>query len=165
MKTVLKALDKAIVWIVSNMVTVAMALILFIVFVQVLARFAFKASIGGWEEIPVYMLLVGTWLTAAINVKRKDHISLDLYELFIKSPKIRRFIKISTDIITAAAFAYFTYLAYDMVAYNFAKGYATSGAEIPLWLLAGTMMLSTALMVIYYVVNIINAVKELRTCK
>ncbi|MPW24241.1 TRAP transporter small permease subunit [Alkalibaculum sp. M08DMB] len=155
----LKLADKGIEKIVNSLVTVAMILILFIVFFQVLARF-YHFSIGGFEEFPTYMMIVCTWLTAAMHVKRKGHISLNLFALFIKDLKTTKIINIITTLITAIAFAIFSILALDVIRYNLEMDYTTAGLKMPYWILMGLMMFSTIIMTIYYTKDIIVGIKE-----
>lgn len=156
--------DKGIEKIVNTLVTIAMLLILSIVFFQVLARF-FHFSIGGLEEFPTYMMLVCTWLTAAMHVKKKGHISLNLFALFITNKKVTKIINIITTLITAIAFAIFSVLTLDIIIYNLEMGYATPGLKMPYWILMGLMMFSTIIMTIYYIRDIIVEFKEVKAWK
>lgn len=160
----LRTLDKGIEWIVNTLVTIAMAFILFVVFFQVTARF-FHFSIGGFEEFPVYMMLVGTWLTASIHVKKNNHISLNLFEVFIKNEKAISMINIITNALSIIAFGIFTVLAFKNTIYNFEMKYSTAALKLPYWILIGLVTFSTALMTIYYAKGVIRDFREVKSWK
>ncbi|MDR2740055.1 MAG: TRAP transporter small permease subunit [Treponema sp.] len=145
----------------SVLVTIAMIMILGVTFVQVAVRFVFHVPIGGWDEVPTYMMLLGTWLTAAVNVKKKDHISLDLYVLFIKNEKIRKIIQLLVCVITIAVFFIFGVLLSEFVQYNFFKKATTPGLSVPYWIILGIILFSVILMVIYYVIQLAANIKEM----
>ena len=144
----------------SALVTVAMIMILGVTFIQVAVRFVFHVPIGGWDEVPMYMMLLGVWLTAAVNVKKKDHISLDLYILFIKNEKARKIIQIAGCLITITAFVVFLFSLGEFTGYNFNKGATTAGLSVPYWIILGIMMFSVVLMIFYYIVHLVNDIKE-----
>ena len=138
----------------SALVTIAMILILGVTFVQVAMRFVFHIPIGGFDEVPMYMMLLGVWLTAAVNVKKKDHISLDLYLLFIKNENARKINRMIITIITIATFVVFSFSLAEFLGYNFRKGTTTAGLAVPYWVLLGIIMFSVALTVFYYLLNL-----------
>jgi TRAP-type C4-dicarboxylate transport system permease small subunit len=106
------------------------------------------------------MMLLGVWLTAAVNVKKKDHISLDIYVLFIKSPKARKIVQIITCFLTIAAFSVFIVLLWEFTHYNFLKKATTAGLSVPYWALLGIILFGVALTIFYYVVQLVNDIKE-----
>ncbi|MDR2870325.1 MAG: TRAP transporter small permease [Deferribacteraceae bacterium] len=144
----------------STLVTIAMVMILGVTFVQVLVRFIFHVPLGGWDEVPTYMMLLGVWLTAAVNAKKKDHISLDLYVLFIKNEKARKIIQIIGGIITITVFIIFTVSLVEFTGYNFEKGATTAGMKAPYWIILAIIVFGVVLMIFYYIVHLINDIKE-----
>jgi TRAP-type C4-dicarboxylate transport system permease small subunit len=145
----------------SVLVTIAMIMILGVTFVQVAVRFVFHVPIGGWDEVPTYMMLLGTWLTAAVNVKKKDHISLDLYLLFIKNETARKVIQIAINIVIIISFIVFSVLLAEFVGYNFRRKATTPGLSVPYWTLQGIILFSVVLMVVYYVLQLVANIKGL----
>lgn len=165
MMKVLKVLDDYVIKFVSALVTIAMIMILGVTCVQVAMRFFFHVPIGGWDEVPVYMMLLGTWLTAAVNVKKKDHISLDLYVLFIKNKKAQKIIQLITRLLTIAAFSIFTVLVWEFMSYNFEKHTTTGGMGFPYWILLLIILCSIILMIFYYIVEVVVDIKEMSKWK
>ena len=149
----------------SVLVTIAMILILAVTFIQVLVRFFFKMPIGGFAELPMYMMMLGVWLTAAVNVKKGGHINLEIYELFIKGEKARKIVKLVVAIVTVIAMSIFTVSLIEFMRYNFVKKAATTGLGIPYWFLIGVIVFSIVLSIFYHVINIKNSIKELKTWK
>jgi TRAP-type C4-dicarboxylate transport system permease small subunit len=137
-----------------------MIMILGITFIQVAVRFVFHVPIGGWDEVPTYMMLLGVWLTAAVNVKKKDHIALDIYALFIKNGKARKIIQTVTCLLTIVVFVIFGVLFWEFTSYNFAKKATTPGLSVPYWLILGIILFGVILTVFYYIVQLVNDIKE-----
>lgn len=161
---ILKSVDKGIEKLVNMLVIISMILILSVVFFQVVARF-FHFSIGGFEELPVYLMLTCTWLTAAVHVKKKGHISLNLAKVFIKNEKANKIIQLITTSLTAIVFILFSVISLETIIYNFEMGYETPGMKIPYWILIALVVFCTTLMAIYYVKDIIDEIKEVKTWK
>jgi len=158
-----RTVDKYIVKLVSAGVTIAMIAILGITFIQVAVRFVFHVPIGGWDEMPMYMMLIGTWLTAAVNVKKKDHITLDLYVLFIKGEKGQRIVRIIISILTVITYVIFSYLLAEFMHYNFIKKATTAGLSIPYWIILAIMLFSVLLMIIYYAIELVGEIRGGKT--
>jgi len=144
----------------SALVTVAMIMILGITFIQVAVRFVFHVSIGGWDEVPTYMMLLGIWLTAAVNVKNKDHIQLELFSLLVKNEKAQKIVQVIACLITIAAFIIFTVSLAEFTGYNFRKKAVTPGMSIPYWIMTAILMFSVILMIYYYIVQVVTIIKE-----
>ena len=149
----------------SILVTIAMILILAVTFLQVLMRFVFHIPIGGFGELPMYMMLIGIWLTAAVNVKKGGHINLDIFKLFVKDEKGRIIVQIITTVITIAAFAILAASFMEFLSYNFRKGAVTPGLSIPYWVIIGIIVFSIALAIFYYVLHLKEYFKELKKWK
>ncbi|WP_085584660.1 TRAP transporter small permease [Thalassospira mesophila] len=80
------------------------ALIL-VVFLQFFSRYALNSSIPWTEEIARYLLIVVTFSGAFICARKKSHIYLDFFHLYI--PKTAsRFLFFLMDMISAAFFGY-----------------------------------------------------------
>ena len=145
---------------VSALVSIAMILILGVTFIQVAMRFIFHIPIGGFDEVPMYMMLLGVWLTAAVNVKKKDHISLDLYLLFIKDGKARKIVQIIVTIMTIAAFSIFAVSLTEFTQYNFTKGATTAGLSVPYWIILAILLFSIVLSIFYYLIHLKNDIRD-----
>ena len=67
-------LDKVL----SVIVAVIMMLITFEIFVQVIFRYFLRRSMGGFEELPVFMLITCVWLGGVLVAKNNDHVKIDI---------------------------------------------------------------------------------------
>ena len=145
----------------SVLVTIAMILILAVTFIQVLMRFVFHMPIGGFGELPMYMMLLGIWLTAAVNVKKGGHINLDIYKLFVKNEKGRLIVQIITTVITIAAFSVLAASFSEFLSYNFRKGAITPGLGVPYWVIIAIIVFGIGLAIFYYLLHLKDYIKEL----
>ncbi|WP_085586337.1 TRAP transporter small permease [Thalassospira mesophila] len=80
------------------------ALIL-VVFLQFFSRYVLNNSISWTEEIARYLLIVVTFSGAAICARKKSHIYLDFFHLYLPKAASRALFFLM-DLITAAFFAY-----------------------------------------------------------
>ncbi|SNT12272.1 TRAP-type C4-dicarboxylate transport system, small permease component [Anaerovirgula multivorans] len=164
MNKLLSYFDKGVEKIINLLATISMVIILAVVFLQVVAR-KFHFSIGGLEELPTYMMLVVTWLTASMLVKKKNQISLNLINVFIKNGKILAFIKIFTYIVVDISICILAYLMYNLAMYNFSMNYMTSSLRMPYGLLMLLVCFSCLVMIVYYTKDIITTAKEVKQWK
>lgn len=86
----LKRLDDILFKAVQVCLGIFMIALTAIVVLQVLVRYVFHVSIGGVEELPVYLMLLSVWI-AAIFVARDDgHVKIELLDMFVKKQTHRR---------------------------------------------------------------------------
>ena len=159
------ALDKWVALIIENMVGVSMIILTLIVFFQVLARYVFKVSLDGLQELPTFLMIISVWLSAAVGTRKEGgHIKLDLVDLVIKNKKINRVIQLLVSTLTVAAAAVFTYLCFDYVNYGMESGEVSIGLKLPMWSLSSVLLVSGILMTVYNIINVYRGVKEIGKC-
>lgn len=84
-----------------TMAKVMMVAMVIIVFTQVLSRYIFGKSIRWAEEVPLILMVWFGFISMAIGVKRKLHISIELfYKMF--PLKVQWFIKKLVDALVAS---------------------------------------------------------------
>ena len=153
------ALDKWIQRVCNWLAIVTLVLLVAVVIIQVIVRYVFHLSIGGFEELPVYLFLVSIWIIAVLNAKNKGNISIDFIYLIVKGPKSRAILNGIIDTLSTVILALFTKLSFDFLLYTFDNHSKTAGLMIPYALLATVVTVSTILSTVY---NGVNAVKDFR---
>lgn len=165
MKLFFTKLDSGLFKVVSTLLGIAMILLTAIVFIQVIARYVFHASLGGLEELPVYLMMISVWLAAPFVAKNDDHLKIELMDLIIKSPFVLKIIATAVKLITTVVMCYFAVISFEYVASTFQMGDISPGLGIPMWILQGVVFLSAALMTLYYAILFARDVKEVVTWK
>lgn len=165
MREFFRKLDAGLFKGVSFFLGLAMICLTAIVFVQVIARYVFHASLGGLEELPVYLMMISVWLAAPFVAKNDDHLKIELLDTIIKSKFVLKIIAAIVKVITTVVMCYFAVIAFQYVASTFQMGDISPGLGIPMWILQGVVFLSAALMTLYYAILSVRDFKEVATWK
>ena len=139
---------------------IAMILLTLIVFLQVITRYVFNLPIGAIEELPIYLMMIAIWTTAAINVKRKDHISLDVINFFVHNKRIKKVIDCIVEVLTSVVLIFFLRLLYRYFEFNLRSKNVTPGLEIPIYFLLLIVMVCVGMMALYSIMNAVATAKE-----
>ena len=156
----IEVLDRAVMSIINCLVGISAFLLTFITLLQVLARYIFKVSIGGLGELPVYFMMVCIWLTAATAVRKRDHVTVDFINVFIKNKTVVNTINFIIELIGLVTTLVFTKLSFNYVLTTMKSGNTSPGLRFPLWWLAVIIFISAVLMSIYYIVYVGKKFKE-----
>lgn len=136
--------------VVSVFLGIVMIALVVIINIQVLARYVFHASIGGFEELPVFLMIISVWIAAAFVAKKDNHIKIEFLDLMVKNKRILALIKVLLKLLTVVILVVFTFIAFKYVAITLLMGDITPGLHIPLWCLQGIIPVSTTLMSLFY---------------
>ena len=131
-----------------------------IICLQVIVRNLFSFNIGSLADFPVYMMTYAVWLGAIIAAKNDDHLCIDLVGTITRNEKIRTFVKILMDIITAVAFGIFAYYAFKQLGVLRGRGQIESATKIPMWILESIMPISAAFQCYFYALNVVSRVRR-----
>ena len=156
---VFTAIDRGLVLFVNILLGCTMIALMFIVNVQVIARYVLNVSIGGVEELPVLLMIVSVWLAAAFVARADGHVKIEFLDMFIKNARVLATIKAVLKAITLVTLVAFSVIAYQYVRITFEMGDTTPGLKIPMGILQGVLPLSTILMVIFYGKQLIMDIK------
>lgn len=157
LKTLDKGLSKAISCFLGFVVVVLLVITLF----QVGVRLVINKSLGGVEELPMYLMIFGIWLGAANLSRENTHLRLDGIGLITQNRKILKPIDVIIDVVSVAAMVLLCYYMADYTMYCVERGMTTPGMQIPIYVVAGLITVCLGIMVIYKVARIIRQVKEL----
>lgn len=129
-----------------------------IVVLQVLVRYVFHVSIGGVEELPVYLMLLSVWI-AAIFVARDDgHVKIELLDMFVKNKRVVGLINIVLCGLSGVALGWFGWLCLQYMFKLQRYGDVTAGLQIPVWALELFMVISCIMMAMYYIINFVKKI-------
>lgn len=104
-----------------------------ICFLLVISRYVFHTNLRGFEEMPVYLMMVTAWLGSSIASKDDKHVKVDLVQEFVGSEKIKALVRLAVFILTAAGYVLFTWLAFRYMANSFIRHTTSAALRFPLW--------------------------------
>ncbi|QSX09241.1 TRAP transporter small permease [Alkalibacter rhizosphaerae] len=159
-KEIFERLEKRLYQVVSNLLGIAMIALTGIILVQVFARYVLNVSIGGFEELPLYLMIISVWLAAPFVARRDQHVKIDLLNLVIKNDRVNKFIEAVLRLITTVALSSFFVLCVKFVATSRQYGDVTPGLQIPFWMIQSVLVFSTFMMSFYYILLTIKSFKE-----
>ena len=96
----LQKFDQRLQQVIEVLLGISMILLTSIVFINAMARYVLKISLGALAELPQYLMIASVWFAASVLTAKKKHISLDVSTLVIKNKKTLLAIKIIMDILT-----------------------------------------------------------------
>jgi TRAP-type C4-dicarboxylate transport system permease small subunit len=156
MRKLLVLLDKGL----SNFEKIFLGIILIlltvIVNLQVLARYVLKVSLGGVEELPIYLMMIGVWVGSAFVAKKDHHVKIELLDGIITNKRALAAIKILIKALTAFFLAVFTVVSFKYIIGTFEMGDTSPGLGIPLFILQGFIPFSTGAMTVFYVIQVVK---------
>ena len=157
----LKWLDDALFKAVQVCLGIAMIALTGIVVVQVLVRYILHVSIGGVEELPVYLMMISVWIAAIFVAKDDGHVKIELLDMFVKNKKVVGVVNIALCGLSGVALAYFAYLSFQYMLRLQQYGDVSAGLGFPIWLLVLVMVISCGMMALYYGVNFVKKILQL----
>lgn len=159
---ILKWLDEMMFKAVQICLGIAMIALTAIVVLQVIVRYVLHVSIGGVEELPVYLMMVSVWIAAIFVAKDDGHVKIELLDMFVTNKKVVAVINIILCGLSGIALGYFAYLCLQYMFKLQRYGDVTAGLEIPVWVLEMFMVISCAMMAIYYLINFVKKILQLK---
>jgi len=141
------------------LVTVASVVMVALVFVQVLCRYVFLIPLQGTEEAARYLMIAATFLGAAVAVKRKSHIKIELRHLFRLGPRAMAAWNLAVDVLGFAAMCLLVWLVYPPVTQSTEN---STALDIPMAIPLGAVLVGALLMLIHYGLGILRDAVALR---
>ena len=158
----LKKVDAALFKAVQICLGISMIALTGIVVMQVLARYFLHISIGGVEELPVYLMLISVWIAAVFVARTDGHVKIELLDMFVKNPRIVAIVNVILCGISGLALLYFSYLCLLYLLRLQKFGDVTPGLGIPIWILVLFIVVSCAMMALYYAINFVKKLLQIR---
>ncbi|MFA5527608.1 MAG: TRAP transporter small permease [Peptostreptococcales bacterium] len=161
MKKFKNAIDK-INQCVEYVTIVLIAVMVIVVFLQVIFRFIIERSLAWSEEMARYLLIWVTFLGASIGMKRKSHIGVEVVvNLF--SERIQVFIRIITNMIMMVFLVAVIIWSQRLLA--IVSQQRSPAMEISMAIPYTAIVVSSALMALYILYNILLDIIEIRNKK
>ena len=134
------------------------ALMVVVVFLQVIFRFIIKSSLAWSEEMARYLLIWITFLGASIGIKRKSHIGVEVVvNLFPE--KMQQWIRIITNAITMVFFI--ALMTWGRRLLIIVSKQRSPAMEISMAIPYAAILVSSALIILYISYNILLDISSL----
>ena len=131
------------------------------VFISVFARYLFRRPIPGSLEIAELMMVVIVTLSVIFTTYCKGHIRVDLVLSHV-SKRFNLVLDILTEGTAAIIYVFIAWQAYMNILTLIADNKATDILHIPIYLLAILLFISMILIVLVFVKNILDSIRDLR---
>ena len=126
---------KKIRWFVGNFEEVIMmallAMILAIMFGQVIMRYVFSAALSWSEEASRYLFIWLAFLGISYGIKTKSHLRVDLLETFV--PGLKKPLEVFVDLVFLVFCVYMVRPGYEMVIFLRNTGQTSPAVGIPMY--------------------------------
>jgi len=153
------ALIRRLTWLVEWTLVVLSSLIFVVVFLQVVFRYVLRQPLFWSEELPRYLLIWMSFLAAALAQKQDAHINITLC-LAPLSTRARQVLKILTD---AVILAFLWVLVYSGgLVTSITAHHRSTALQLPMGLVYAALPVGAALMSLYLVLQIADAVRRLK---
>ncbi|MGE5679037.1 MAG: TRAP transporter small permease [Pseudomonadota bacterium] len=138
------------------------ALSVLIIVAGVFMRYVLNLDLFGMEEI---MVIVAFWLYfigAAHGSYERSHISAEIISVYVKSEKIKAFLKVIESTITSFVVVVLTYWGWRYFIWGLTKGARSTGWKIPLVTSQSAIFFGFALMAFYSIYYLIKDIQRFR---
>lgn len=144
---------------VEYITTFFIAVMVIVVFLQVVFRFIIQSSLAWSEEMARYLLIWITFLGASIGIKKKSHIGVEVVvNLF--SEKIQAFIRIITNVITMTFLV--AVIIWSQRLLTIVSQQRSPAMEISMAIPYAAIVVSSVLMALYILYNILSDIIGIR---
>jgi C4-dicarboxylate transporter DctQ subunit len=126
MKSFLKNLDE-------NITVIVLIFMLFLAFVNVVARYVFRASISYTEEITTMLLILVSTLGSGIAAKKKAHLGLSALTDLLPQ-HYRKFVDFYANFLGALISAILFFTGITMAVNEYNLGQISIGLQVPTWI-------------------------------
>lgn len=151
--------DRALTLFETTFIGAGLAFCAVLLFVNVVLRYVFFASLGWAEELAIYIVVWIVFVGAAMAVRTRGHIAVDLLPLAL-SPENRRRLQFVALALMLVFLAVFFYYSTQHVLRVRALGQMMPALRAPMWLAYLAMPVGTALMFVRTVQLLATVVRE-----
>lgn len=151
----LKAIQSVMVFL-EKVLAVLVAVMVLLVFANVLTRYVFNVSIAWSEEIARFIFVFVVAIGSVVALARDEHLNIQFYEYF-NSPVLTRFLKGISMLITAVALGLLVFGGTQLV--QIGMGHPAPVTGIPLGLVTLVVVVSMAAMLTIVIYKFFNFLK------
>lgn len=138
------------------------ALLTLLIFVQVIARYFFNASIYGLGELATFIAVWFYFLGGAIGAEQRMHISASLVDLVIGSERAQIAIRVVTGLVSVVLCAWMTWWGIGFAAWSLGMGMMSLELGFPVGYVHLAIPIGLGLMTVYLFVDLVEDVRRLK---
>ena len=158
----LERFEKGLEKVVTIIMGIFVVAIFLMVITQVFFRYVLQTSMGGMEELPVYIMAMCCWMAAPVATIRDDHICIDLIPNMFKG-RARIGFTIWAQLVACLSMAFFAKLAFDYVQLVYSYGEVTGGTGIPIWIFHAVIAVGATLVSLFSLTNMLRNIRRMVT--
>ena len=117
----------------ENITVIVLLFMLSLAFINVIARYVFRASISSTEEITTMLLILVSTLGSGIAAKRKAHLGLSALTDLLPQ-KYRKFVDFYANVLGALISVILFCTGITMAANEYTLGQISIGLQVPTWI-------------------------------
>lgn len=137
-------------------------LLTLLIFVQVVARYFFNASIFGLGELATFIAVWFYFLGGAVSAEQRMHISASLIDLVIRNERAQTAIRAVSGLISVVLCAWMTWWGIGFAAWSLRMGMMSLELGFPMGYVHIAIPIGLGLMTVYLLVDLIEDVQRLR---
>ena len=157
----LQGLDRGFERVIKFVLTATMVALTVLTNVLVFSRYVLHMTLGGMEELPVFLLIACVWMGGALVSKEDNHVKIDFIFTVIKNEKTKQAIQLFTTALTTVVSCIFTYLAFQYVSASISHNALSPGLRFPMWYVHFFMLLGSFASSLYFLRNTVNDARRL----
>lgn len=147
-------LDRALTWIENTVAAASLGLAALLAILGVILRYTFGYVIFWGEEAVIYLIILSTFVGAAVTLRHNEHVNIDILPLLL-GDRGKRAVAVLGALVTVVYCAVIGGYAWIMITEPAALGSITPALRLPLWIvqlsvpIGLTLMLVRALEILY----------------
>ncbi len=143
--------------ILTKIIALLLLVLIAVITFQIVGRNFIKISTHWTEETSKYILIWLTFLGSPVVLYKGEHLIVDLFYLKF-SPGVRHWVYLFSNLFIAAFTGYLTYYGYMLCTNKFVLNFTSPAANIPRVYIYSALPIGAALMVVYSLWNVWEAV-------
>lgn len=129
----------------EGFLVLTMVAMVLLIFVQVISRYLFEASLSWSEELARYVHIWQIWIGASFAVRKREHIKVEAFKnLFNETGK--KVIELISIILWFALAVFLAIAGTDLVTTIFTRGQSSPAMQMPMWAIYSAIPLGGLLM-------------------
>lgn len=134
-----------------------LALMVIIIFIQVIMRYLFNNSLSWSEELVRYLFIWQIWLGASVGIKNNDHIRIEILTKKLQG-KSRELLEILLNLMLTAFYIFMIVEGFAYLQTVIAKDMTSTGLQIPLSIVYFSLPFGSAIVAVRLICRVINEI-------
>jgi C4-dicarboxylate transporter DctQ subunit len=122
-----------------------MVVMVVLIFVQVISRYVFEASLSWSEELARYVHIWQIWIGASFAIRKREHIKVEAFKKLFNETG-QKVIELISIILWFALAVFLAIAGTDLVATIFSRGQNSPAMQMPMWMVYSAIPLGGLLM-------------------